>query len=161
VKHVEQDNDDDAQMQVNHDPHMHHGSTYVHGDASTSRSDHGLRERANQDPPQVEDGNQDDDQARSNEDSPSVNQDYDSSDDGPIQARSKVPHLRAHQSIQWDHSVDTILGSIERGVMTRSRLATFCEHCSFVSSKLPLRVEDALKISDWMMAMQEELNNFT
>jgi hypothetical protein len=45
--------------------------------------------------------------------------------------------------------------------MTRSRLATFCEHCSFVSSKLPLRVEDALKIPDWVMAMQEELNNFT
>jgi hypothetical protein len=87
VKPVEQDNDDDAQMQVNHDPHMHHGSADVHGDASTSRSDHGSREQANQDSPQVEDGNQDDDKARSNEDSPSVNQDYDSEDDGPIQTR--------------------------------------------------------------------------
>jgi hypothetical protein len=161
LKSVEKDDDDDAQKQVNHDPHMHHGSTDVHGDASTSRSDRGSREQANQDSPQVEDGNQDDDKTRSNEDSPSVNQDYDSEDDGPIQARSKVPHPRAHQSIQRDHPIDTILGSIQRGVMTRSRLATFCEHCSFVSSKLPLRVEDALKIPDWVMATQEELNNFT
>jgi hypothetical protein len=44
VKPVEQDDDDDAQMQVNHDPHMRHGSTDVHGDASTSRIDHGSRE---------------------------------------------------------------------------------------------------------------------
>jgi hypothetical protein len=30
---------------------MRHGSTDVHGDASTSRIDHGSREWANQDPP--------------------------------------------------------------------------------------------------------------
>ena len=66
-----------------------------------------------------------------------------------------------NQSIQRDHPVDNILGSIRRGVTTRSRLASFCEHYSFVSFLEPLKVDDALGDPDWVMAMQEELNNFT
>ena len=57
--------------------------------------------------------------------------------------------------------MDNILGSISKEVTTRSRLATFCEHYSFVSSLKPLKVEEALDDPDWVMAMQEELNNFT
>jgi hypothetical protein len=57
--------------------------------------------------------------------------------------------------------VDNILGSIKRGVTTRSRLANFCEFYSFVSSLEPLKVEEALGDPDWIIAMQEELNNFT
>ena len=57
--------------------------------------------------------------------------------------------------------VDTILGDIHKGVTTRSRVAHFCEHYSFVSSIEPHKVEEALQDSDWVMAMQEELNNFT
>ena len=45
--------------------------------------------------------------------------------------------------------------------MTRSRLASFCEHYSFVSPLEPRRVKEALDDLDWMIAMQEELNNFT
>ena len=45
--------------------------------------------------------------------------------------------------------------------MTRSRITNFCEFYSFVSSLEPLKVEDALGDPDWVMAMQEELNNFT
>jgi hypothetical protein len=56
--------------------------------------------------------------------------------------------------------VNTILGDIHKGVITRSRVTHFCEHYSFVSSIEPHRVEDALKDSDWVLAMQEELNNF-
>ena len=66
-----------------------------------------------------------------------------------------------HQSIQRDHLVDNILGSIRRGVTTHSHLATFCEHYSFVSSLEPLKVDEALDDPDWVIAMQEELNNFT
>jgi hypothetical protein len=72
-----------------------------------------------------------------------------------------VPHPRVHQSIQRDHPVDNILGSIQRGVTTRSCLATFCGHYSFVSSLEPLKVDEALDGPDWVIAMQEELNNFT
>jgi hypothetical protein len=57
--------------------------------------------------------------------------------------------------------VYSILGDIHKGVTTRSRVAHFCEHYSFVSSIEPYRVEDALRDSDWVLAMQEELNNFT
>jgi hypothetical protein len=72
----------------------------------------------------------------------------------------KLPHPRVHQAIQRDHPVNSILGDIHKGVTTRSRVAHFCEHYSFVSSIEPYRVEDALRDSDWVLAMQEELNNF-
>ena len=57
--------------------------------------------------------------------------------------------------------MDNILGSITNGVTTRSRLATFCEHYSFVSSLEPLKVDETLDDSDWVMTMQEELKTFT
>ena len=83
-------------------------------------------------------------------------------DDGePIQPQCQVSHPRLNQSVQQDHPVDNILGSIRRGVNNHSRLANFCEHYSFVSSLEPLKVDDALGDPDWVMAMQEELNNFT
>jgi hypothetical protein len=77
-------------------------------------------------------------------------------DDGP-----RPPHPRVHQAIQRDHPVNSIIDDIHKGVTTRSRVAHFCEHYSFVSSIEPYRVEDALRDSDWVLAMQEELNNFT
>jgi hypothetical protein len=73
----------------------------------------------------------------------------------------RPPHPRVHQAIQRDHPVNTILGDIQKGVTTRSRVAHFCEHYSFVSSIEPHKVEEALQDSDWVVAMQEELNNFT
>jgi hypothetical protein len=79
----------------------------------------------------------------------------------PIQHEAQVPHPRIHQNIQKDHPVDNILGSISKGVTTHSCLTSFCEHYSFVSSLEPLKVEEALHDPDWVMAMQEELNNFT
>ena len=92
---------------------------------------------------------------------PPIDHDHDDDDDGPIQRSTQVPHPRVYQSIQRDHPVDNILGSIRRGVTTRSRLASFCEYYSFVSPLEPRRVEEALDDLDWMIAMQEELNNFT
>ena len=86
--------------------------------------------------------------------------DQENDEDGPIQRQDQRPHPRVHQTIQRDHLVDNILGSIRRGVTTRSRLATFCEFYSFVSSLEPLKVDQALEDPDWLLAMQEELNNF-
>jgi hypothetical protein len=37
----------------------------------------------------------------------------------------RPPHLRVHQAIQRDHPVNTILGDIQKGVTTRSRVAHF------------------------------------
>jgi hypothetical protein len=84
----------------------------------------------------------------------------DKEDEQEIQGQ-RSPHPRVHQAIQRDHPVNSILGDIHKGVTTRSRVAHFCEHYSFVSSIEPYRVEDALRDSNWVVAMQEELNNFT
>jgi len=40
-------------------------------------------------------------------------------------------------------------------------LQNFCGFYFFVSSLEPLSVEEALEDPDWVLAMQEELNNFT
>ena len=45
----------------------------------------------------------------------------------PVQHQASIPHPRVHHIIQKDHHVDNILGSISKGVTTRTRLATFCE----------------------------------
>ena len=56
--------------------------------------------------------------------------------------------------------MDSIIGDISRGVQTRSRLVSFCEHFSFMSSIEP-KIDEALLDVDWVNAMHEELNNFT
>jgi hypothetical protein len=72
----------------------------------------------------------------------------------------RAPPTQVRATIQRNHPVDQILGDISKGVTTRSRLAKFCEHYSFVSSIEPFRVEEALLDPDSVLAMQEELNNF-
>jgi hypothetical protein len=72
----------------------------------------------------------------------------------------RAPPTQVRVTIQRNHPVDRILGDISKGVTTRLRLANFCEHYSFVSSIEPFRVEEALLDLDWVLAMQEELNNF-
>jgi hypothetical protein len=72
----------------------------------------------------------------------------------------RAPPTQVCTNIQKDHLVDQILGDISKGITTRSRIANFCEHYSFVSSIEPFRVEEALQDTDWMMTMLEELNNF-
>jgi hypothetical protein len=72
----------------------------------------------------------------------------------------QAPPTQVRAMIQRNHPIDQILGDISKGVTTRSRLANFCEHYSFVSSIEPFRVEEALLDPDWVLAMQKELNNF-
>jgi hypothetical protein len=72
----------------------------------------------------------------------------------------QAPLTQVRASIQRHHPVDQILGDISKGVTTRSRLANFCEHYLFVSSIEPFKVQEALQDPDWVLAMQEELNNF-
>jgi hypothetical protein len=64
-------------------------------------------------------------------------------------------------NVTRDHPLDSIIGDISRGVQTRSRLALFCEHFSFVSSIETKKIDEALKDVDWVNAVHEELNNFT
>jgi hypothetical protein len=71
----------------------------------------------------------------------------DKEDDQEIRDQ-RPPHPRVHQEIQRDHPVNSIIGDIHKGVTTRSRVAHFCEHYSFVSSIEPYRIEDALSVGD-------------
>jgi hypothetical protein len=90
------------------------------------------------------------------EEAPQVEDD----DDESIQHQSQAPHPRVHQMVQWDHLVDNILGIIQRGVTTCSLLSNFCAFYSFVSSLEHLSMEQALEDPDWIIAKEEELNNF-
>jgi hypothetical protein len=65
-----------------------------------------------------------------------------------------------YHNVQRYHPINNILGDIEKWVTTKSRVTNFCEHYSFVSSFEPFIVEDALRDPDWVVTMQEELNNF-
>jgi hypothetical protein len=100
-------------------------------------------------PPQEEDKDQGGDEV-----------DQDKENDNEIQGQ-RPPHPIVHQAIQRYHLVNSILGDIHKGVTTRSQVTHFCEHYSFVFSIEPYWVEDALRDLDWVLAMQEELNNFT
>jgi hypothetical protein len=64
-------------------------------------------------------------------------------------------------NVARDHPLDSIIGDISRGVQTRSRLASFYEHFSFISSIELKKIDEALMDVDWVNAMHEELNNFT
>jgi hypothetical protein len=117
-------------------------------------------------PPTQDEDEAQDDEEEDQEDEPPQDDGNDQGGDANDQDKEdeqvpRPPHPRVHQAIQRDHPVNTILGDIHKGVTNRSRVAHFCEHYSFVSSIEPNRVEEALQDSDWVMAMQEELNNFT
>jgi hypothetical protein len=62
--------------------------------------------------------------------------DQNKQDDQDIQ-NQRPPHPRVHQEIQRGHPVNSIIGDIHKGVTTRSRVAHFCKHYSFVSSIEP------------------------
>ena len=63
-------------------------------------------------------------------------------------------------NIARDHPLGHIIGDICRGVQTRSRLTSFCEHFSFVLFIEPKKIDKALKDVDWVNTMHEELNSF-
>ena len=79
-----------------------------------------------------------------------------------------TPNLAPQQPqvkrVNWTlaHPSDLIIGSPSQGVKTRSQYhVSFCKHVAFVSCIEPKNVDDALQEEDWVMAMQDELNNFT
>ena len=81
-------------------------------------------------------------------------------DKNQVLSNSNMQASGSHDQVQ----VRTSNGNVQdilRGVQTRSRLASFCEHFSFVSSIKPKKIDEVLKDVDWVNAMHEELNNFT
>ena len=91
-----------------------------------------------QDEDQAQDENEDQEEPLQEEDSDQGGDAHDQDEEDEQVPRP--PHPRVHQAIQRDHPVNTIIGDIQKGVTTRSRVAHFCEHYSFVSSIEPHRV---------------------
>ena len=76
---------------------------------------------------------------------------------GASSSRQQLPPAR-----KWtkDHTHELIIGNPKAGVLTRSATQNECLFHIFLSQEEPKKVEDALKDSDWVNAMQEELNEF-
>jgi hypothetical protein len=81
--------------------------------------------------------------------------DQEKEDEQEIQDQ-RPPHPRVHQAIQRDHPVNSILGDIQKGVTTQSRVAHLCEHYSFVSSIEPYRIEDVLGTCSQMLRVKNK-----
>jgi hypothetical protein len=61
-----------------------------------------------------------------------------------------------------NYSIDLVLGYPKGGTRTRHKqYASFCKHHAFVSFVEPTTIDEALGEADWILAMQDELNNFT
>jgi hypothetical protein len=114
-----------------------------------------------EDEAQEEEDEDQDDEAHQEEDIDQGGDDNENKEDDQEIRDQRLPYPRVHQAIQRDHPINSILGEIHKGVTTRFRVAHFCEYYSFVSSIEPYMIEDALRDLDWVVAMQEELNNFT
>ena len=65
---------------------------------------------------------------------------------------SNQVHVLQPTNVARDHPLDSIIGDISRGVQTRSKLASFCEYFSFVSSIEPKKIDEALNDVDWVNA---------
>ncbi|KAJ9538317.1 hypothetical protein OSB04_031050 [Centaurea solstitialis] len=58
------------------------------------------------------------------------------------------------------HPLNQVIGNTSAPVKTRSATQNECLFASFLSNHEPSHVTEALEISDWVTAMQEELNQF-
>jgi hypothetical protein len=58
------------------------------------------------------------------------------------------------------HTMESVIGSVRRGVSTRRQLANFSSHHAYMSCVEPQKVFEALENPDWVKTMHEELNNF-
>ncbi|RVW19280.1 Retrovirus-related Pol polyprotein from transposon RE1 [Vitis vinifera] len=59
-----------------------------------------------------------------------------------------------------NHPQDQIIGNPSSGVITRSSLRNICNNLAFISQIKPKNIKDAIVDENWMIAMQEELNQF-
>ena len=59
-----------------------------------------------------------------------------------------------------NHPLDNIIGDISKGITTRHSLNDLCNNMSFVSLIEPKNFKEAIIDDHWIVAMQEELNQF-
>ena len=76
------------------------------------------------------------------------------------QGESSRSHLPRQRVWNRDHPFHLIIGDPDTGVRTRRTSQNECHYSGFLSETEPKKVEDALDDPDWVIAMQEELNQF-
>ncbi|XP_074283511.1 uncharacterized protein LOC141608059 [Silene latifolia] len=81
-------------------------------------------------------------------------------EDGQPSSNDDVPPTSKKWKYKGSHPMDTILGSLNDGVKTRRKLNNFCSFYSFLSNIEPANIKEALAEPDWIVAMQEELQQF-
>ena len=59
-----------------------------------------------------------------------------------------------------DHPFELIIGDANASVQTRRATQDECLYSAFLLQDEPKVIEDALKYADWVLTMQEELNQF-
>ena len=69
----------------------------------------------------------------------------------------QMPTARRHHK---DHPLDLVLGDVSSGVRTRRQVQNEVEYGAFLSQIEPTSIEQTLEDCDWIIAMQEELNQF-
>ncbi|KAJ9541880.1 hypothetical protein OSB04_028386 [Centaurea solstitialis] len=75
-----------------------------------------------------------------------------------VNDQTPLPH-----TVKWtrSHPIELIIGDPTSTVKTRAATANECNFSVFLTDTEPTRVSDALQDSDWVTAMQEELNQFS
>ena len=63
---------------------------------------------------------------------------------------------------KWNkvHKENLIIGDLEKGVQTRRATQNEYMYSCFLSKQESKKIEEALQDPDWIIVMQEELNNF-
>ncbi|KAI4370903.1 hypothetical protein MLD38_019199 [Melastoma candidum] len=56
--------------------------------------------------------------------------------------------------------MEQVIGDVQKGIHTRRSVNFFCEHFAFLSQKEPNNIDEALIDPNWIIATQEELNQF-
>ncbi|XP_075478913.1 uncharacterized protein LOC142519768 [Primulina tabacum] len=64
--------------------------------------------------------------------------------------------------LQWikDHPLELVIGNLTAPLRTRNQMINKFMHAAFVSQIEPKKIDDALLDTNWIEAMQEELNQF-
>lgn len=78
----------------------------------------------------------------------------------PIQQESNENYLPKEWRTHKDYPIDKVIGDISQGVATRLNLKDACLNMAFVSQIEPSKIDEALGDDQWIVAMQEELNQF-
>ncbi|KAI4370410.1 hypothetical protein MLD38_018764 [Melastoma candidum] len=86
----------------------------------------------------------------------------DANSEGPSEDNDSDKNLldRVPTLYKKRHPMEQVIGDVQKGVQTRRSVNLFCEHSAFLSQKEPTSIDEALADPNWIIAMQEELNQF-